>query len=411
MYNLGWRNHSNFSWKQQGGEGQLGQQKYQQNKQRGMTTPGFQSQRYVPPHPPQSGNSIFEEKVLSALKGLEVKTQILDSHTQSIAKLETQIGQLANAISRRDEGRLPSYPIEKPRANYHEQAKAEITLRNGKEVDNKVGEPIQDNELNENETEEIDIETKIEKKVEKELASSSKSKTPEPSPMTSYEPKVPFPQALLLLSHLRKDNKMEDILETFKEVKINLPLLDAIKQVPAYAKFLKDICTFKRKTKSNVSKKIFLTEQVSSILQHNTPPKYKDLGVSTISCLIGVHKIDRALLDLGSSVNLIPYTVYEELRLGELQPTDMTLQLANRSIKIPKGRIDDVLFQIDKVVFPKDFVVLDMEPGRSSNNHIPVILGRPFLATANATINCRTGVMDVSVMNIRIILNIFKASS
>ncbi|KAI5658432.1 hypothetical protein M9H77_27225 [Catharanthus roseus] len=128
--------------------------------------PGFQSQRY---------------------------TQILDSHTQSIAKLETQIGQLANAISRREEGRLPSHPIENPRTNYHEQAKAVITLRSGKEVDNKVGEPIKDNELNENETEEIDIETKIEKNVEKELASSSKYKTPKPSPMTSYKPKVPFP--------------------------------------------------------------------------------------------------------------------------------------------------------------------------------------------------------------------------
>ncbi|KAI5649973.1 hypothetical protein M9H77_35978 [Catharanthus roseus] len=222
--------------------------------------PGFQSQRYVPPHPPQSGNSIFEEKVLSALKGLEVKTQILDSYTQSIAKLETQIGQLANAISRRDEGRIPSHPIENPRTNYHEQAKAVITLKSGKEVDNKVGESIKDNELNENEIEEIDIETKIEKNVEKELAFSYKSKTPEPSSMTLYKPKVPFPQALLPHPHLRKDNKMEDILETFKEVKINLPFLDAIKQVPAYAKFLKDMCTFKRKSKSNVSKKIFLTE-------------------------------------------------------------------------------------------------------------------------------------------------------
>ncbi|KAI5663351.1 hypothetical protein M9H77_22676 [Catharanthus roseus] len=145
-YNSGWRNHPNFSWKQQGGEGQLGQQQYQQNKQPGMTAPpGFQSQRYVPPHPPQSGNSIFEEKVLSALKGLESMTQILDSHTQSIAKLETQIGQLANAISRRDEGKLPSHQIENLRANYHEQAKAVITIRNEKLVDNKVGEPIKDN--------------------------------------------------------------------------------------------------------------------------------------------------------------------------------------------------------------------------------------------------------------------------
>ncbi|KAI5677400.1 hypothetical protein M9H77_08350 [Catharanthus roseus] len=86
MYNQGWRN-------KHGGKGQLGQQQYQHNKQPGMTAPpGFQSQSYIPPHPPQSGNSIFEEKVLFALKGLEVMTQILDSHTQSIAKLKTQIG-------------------------------------------------------------------------------------------------------------------------------------------------------------------------------------------------------------------------------------------------------------------------------------------------------------------------------
>ncbi|KAI5682433.1 hypothetical protein M9H77_03661 [Catharanthus roseus] len=150
-------------------------------------------QLYVPPHPSQSGNSIFEEKVLSALKGLEAMTQILDSHTQSIAKLETQIRQLANAISRRDEGKLSSHPIENPRANYHEQTNAVITLRNGKLVDNKVGEPIKDSELDENKTDAIDIGTKIEKKIEKELASSSNSKTLESSPMTSYKPKVPFP--------------------------------------------------------------------------------------------------------------------------------------------------------------------------------------------------------------------------
>ncbi|KAI5682158.1 hypothetical protein M9H77_03386 [Catharanthus roseus] len=96
---------------------------------------------------------------------LSLKTQILDSHTQSIAKLETQIGQLDNAISRRDEGKLPSHPIENPRTNYQEQDKVVITLRNGKLVDNKVGEPIKDIELNENKIKGIDIETKIEKKM------------------------------------------------------------------------------------------------------------------------------------------------------------------------------------------------------------------------------------------------------
>ncbi|KAI5648402.1 hypothetical protein M9H77_34407 [Catharanthus roseus] len=104
-------------------------------------------------------------KVDALSKNLKVKTQILDSHPQSIAMLETQIGQLANAISRRDEGKLPSHPIKNPRTNYHEQAKAVITLRNGKLVDNKVGEPIKDSELNENETKGSDMETKIEKKI------------------------------------------------------------------------------------------------------------------------------------------------------------------------------------------------------------------------------------------------------
>ncbi|KAI5652971.1 hypothetical protein M9H77_30158 [Catharanthus roseus] len=106
----------------------------------------------------------------------EAMTQILESHTQSIAKLKTQTDQLANAISRRDEGKLPSHPIENPRANYHEQAKAVITLRN------------KNSELNVNETEGINIGTKIEKKIEKELASSSNSKTLESSHMTSYKP-------------------------------------------------------------------------------------------------------------------------------------------------------------------------------------------------------------------------------
>ena len=78
--------------------------------------------------------------------------------------------------------------------------------------------------------------------------------------------------------------------------------------MPAYAKFLKDLIAIKRKT--NVPKKAFFTEQVSSILQCRVPIKYKDPGCPTISCKIGEHHIERALLDLGASVNLLPYQVY-----------------------------------------------------------------------------------------------------
>ena len=90
---------------------------------------------------------------------------------------------------------------------------------------------------------------------------------------------------------------------------VNLPLVEAIKQISTYAKFLKDMCTFKRKSKDNKYSKVFLSEQVRSILKCDTLSKLKGPSVPTISCFIGNHKIERALLDLGSSVNLIPYSI------------------------------------------------------------------------------------------------------
>ena len=109
----------------------------------------------------------------------------------------------------------------------------------------------------------------------------------------------------------------------FKQVQINIPFLNAIQQVPSYAKFLKDLITVKRKT--NVPKKAFLTEQVISILQCKLSLKYKDPGCPTVTCMVGVNQIERALLDLGASVNLLPYSIYLQLGLRELKPTTMTL--------------------------------------------------------------------------------------
>jgi len=171
---------------------------------------------------------------------------------------------------------------------------------------------------------------------------------------------------------------------------------------------LKDLITVKRKT--NVLKKVCLTEQVSSILQCRLPIKYKDPGCSTISCTIGVSHIEKVLLDLGASVNLLPYSVYLQLGLGELKPTSMTLQLVDRSVKIPRGIVEDVLIKVDKFYFPVDFIVLDTEPVQNVGVQIPVILGRPFLVMANALINCRTGVMKISFGNMTVELNIFNIS-
>jgi hypothetical protein len=212
---------------------------------------------------------------------------------------------------------------------------------------------------------------------------------------------LPFPHAM---TKQRKVNHNSEIFETFKQVRINIPLLDAIKHVPSYAKFLKHLCTVKRKL--NVKKKVFLAEQVSVILQNNNALKYKDPGCPTISCFIGEHKIERALLDLGGSVNLFPYSVFQSLNLGELKPTSVTLSLADRSVKVPRGIVEDVLVQVDKFIYLVHFVVLDTQPVEACNS-IPIILGRPSLATSNALINCRNGLMKLSFGNMTMEMNIF----
>ncbi|KAI5335229.1 hypothetical protein L3X38_025362 [Prunus dulcis] len=103
-------------------------------------------------------------------------------------------------------------------------------------------------------------------------------------------------------------------METFKKVQINIPLLNAITQIPKYAKILKDLCTNKRRFKEH--EQVALSEEVSAVLQRKLSPKLKDPGSFSIPCIVGDFKFQKALLDLGASINLMPYHVYEKLNLG-----------------------------------------------------------------------------------------------
>ena len=142
----------------------------------------------------------------------------------------------------------------------------------------------------------------------------------------------PFPQAL---KGKKKAINQAEILEVLRQVKVNTPLLDMIKQVPTYAKFLKDLCIVKKGL--NIYNKVFLTEQVCAIIQCKTLVKYKDPGCPTISMNIGGTCVEKALLHLGASVNLLPYSVYKQLGLGELKPTTIILSLADRLIRATVG--------------------------------------------------------------------------
>ncbi|KAH9734823.1 hypothetical protein KPL71_017521 [Citrus sinensis] len=101
----------------------------------------------------------------------------------------------------------------------------------------------------------------------------------------------------------------------------------------------------------------------------------------------------------GASVNLLPYLVFVKLGLGELHPTPVVLQLADRSMKIPRDIVEDVLILVDKFYFHVDFIVIDTQLVQDSREHILIILGRPFLATADANIQRRTGNILVDEVN------------
>ncbi|KAK9714200.1 hypothetical protein RND81_06G079200 [Saponaria officinalis] len=122
--------------------------------------------------------------------------------------------------------------------------------------------------------------------------------------------------------------------------------------------------------------------------QRKLPQKCGDPGMFTIPCTIGNTKFHKAMLDLGASINVLPYSLYQSLKLGPMTETRVVIQLADRTNAYPKGIVEDVLVTVDKLVFPADFYVLDME---HDSDAIPIILGRPFMRTTGTKIDVPNG--------------------
>ncbi|KAL5573830.1 hypothetical protein UlMin_023427 [Ulmus minor] len=369
-YNQQWQNHPNLSWRNN--------QPPQPNAQ---WRPSSQPSSSLAPRPsvPQPKSPLEDQ--LQALielqrKSMEDQGKIIQKLTKKNIDVKSQLGKINSTLSEmvQEKSRFHSQPQPNPKAQNTKGVNS-ITTRIGKVVDRPSlikHQPI---------------------RIDNEGGDREEVKPPLP---------VPFPH---VLNTSKPSKDQSEIIEQLKQAKVNLPLLHVIKNIPTYVKVIKDLCTLKRKHK--VSKKTFLTEQVSVVIERKTPPKFKDHGYPTITCRICKNGSSKALLDLGASLNLIPYSIYLQLGLGKLKPTHVELQLADRSIRKPKGIIKDVLVQIDKFYYPVDFLVIDTQSRVDLDSKVPIILGRPFLATANANINCRNSLMNLTFGNMTLVVNIF----
>ena len=204
----------------------------------------------------------------------------------------------------------------------------------------------------------------------------------------------------------KKKTLKNELHEVFNKVEINIPLLELICKVPVYARFLKDLCTKKKRLEGH---EVYRIEgHVSSMIQHNLPPKRKDPGSFTIGCQIGETHLDGALMDLGASVNVMPLSLYKRLSIGALQPTPIALTFADRGKRSPAGVVEDVLVRVDKFILPADFIVLDIGDDPNGDNGFPLIFGRPFMATAGVKINVLKGTISFKVLGEKVKFEMFK---
>ena len=286
------------------------------------------------------------------------------------------MGQMANLLTERQRGALSSNSEVNPRREGNEQVKA-VTLRSGKELVAPRSPPV----LGEVETEEVIQPSQTDKVVgeqphQKKLDEEETKAKGQPN---MIEPTIPIPNPQRLKKR-KLDKQFTKFLEVFKKLHINILFADALEHMPNYVKFMKEILILSKKRRLSDFETINLTEECSAILQRKLPQKLKDSGSFTIPCTIGNSIFEKALCDLGASINLMPLSIFRLLGLGESRPTTITLQLADRSLKHPEGGggvIEDLLVKVGKFIFPADFIVLDME----EDKEIPIILGRPFLAT------------------------------
>ncbi|XP_057745034.1 uncharacterized protein LOC130962894 [Arachis stenosperma] len=277
---------------------------------------------------------------------------------------------------------LPSQPQPSPKGSINA-----ITLRSGTklDLDKNVAIPVKaSKKINSDEVgEEVEMTKGDDENVDKSEEEPPKVKEPKRKTLLEEPSPIPFPTLA------KKAKKQEDLdptlVEVFKKIEVTVPLFQAIQQVPKYAKFLKDVCTHKDKLGNLNGKSV--DDSISSLL----PEKCNDPGPCLVTCLIGRIKFMDCMCDLGACVSIMPLPVYQRLNLPPLKRSGARFVLADKSIVSVVGITENVIINIQGLLFLVDFHILETPP-IDSTNPSSILLGRPFLKTARFKLDAHSGV-------------------
>ncbi|GAU49537.1 hypothetical protein TSUD_74160, partial [Trifolium subterraneum] len=228
------------------------------------------------------------------------------------------------------------------------------------------------------------------KKIQKEKERSIHAKLPSPRQKKAKE---------------EDPTQFKKFMTMLHSLQMTIPFAEALEQMPIYAKFMKELLTKKRKPLDDET--VNMTEECSAIIQKKLPQKKKDPGSFTIPCSIGNLHVRRALCDLGASINLMPLSMMKRIPGAVAKPTKMQLSLADRSITHPYEILQNVLVRCAEFVFPADFVILDME----EDAEVPLLLGRPFLATGRTLIDVEKGELMFHLDDEQVCFQVFEATT
>ncbi|KAK2441832.1 hypothetical protein QL285_013078 [Trifolium repens] len=343
-----------------------------------------ENQNQSPNLPQQSRASPLEDTLTQFIKMTQSNFETMrinqetsnENHKASIKNLEVQIGQLSKQMASSSNGGFVGNTCENPK----KESCNVIELRSRVLPPPPVREPRVKSEL------EVEVENER-KALRKEIEKRRKQKKIDlmndsgPQEVSPYD-KLPYPRAP------KKEKNQEDafgkFMKMYHSLQVDIPFADVLEHMPLFAKFMKEVLTKKRKLKEDEPVK---KEECSATIQSKLPQKKEDPGRFTIPISIGNLHVGRALCDLGSSINMMPFSLMKRIPGAVVKPTQMQIILADRSVTHPYGVLHDVLVRCAEFVFPADFVILDMNECVDT----PVLLGRPFLATGRALIDVAMG--------------------